>query len=237
MSNHILDYLKIYNYNDKKRLGVSYDGGYIIGILNGTYDFYISAGVSNEESFSRDFIDLYNLNRNNCAAFDGTITNYPYQYTKRIFFYKRNISKHEDANNSNLTYFTSYCNDIFLKMDIEGSEYEWILSLTTDQIKKFKQIVIEFHGINDDSWGINLTDKIECLRKLTETHYPIHIHGNNHGPLTENIPDTIEVTYVRKDLFENEPNLNVNPLPFHGLDFPNNELKEDYDLNFPPFVN
>jgi len=237
MSNHILDYLKIYHYNDKKRLGVSYDGGYIIGILNGTYDFYISAGVSNEESFSRDFIHLYNLNKHNCAAFDGTITDYPYEYTKKIFFYKRNISKHEDANNSNLIYFTNYCNDIFLKMDIEGSEYEWILSLTTDQIKKFKQIVIEFHGINDDSWGINLNDKIECLRKLSETHYAIHIHGNNFGLLTENIPDTIEVTYVRKNLFGNEPNLNVNPLPFPGLDFPNNSEKEDYDLNFPPFVN
>jgi hypothetical protein len=38
-------------------------------------------------------------------------------------------------------------NNIFLKMDIEGAEYPWLLSLNNDQLNKFKQIVIEFHGI------------------------------------------------------------------------------------------
>ena len=56
-----MDYLKIYSLADKKRLGIIQDGGYIIGIVDGTYDFYISAGVSTEESFSRDFINLYGI--------------------------------------------------------------------------------------------------------------------------------------------------------------------------------
>ena len=44
--------------------GSNSDGGYV---LDGEYDCYISAGISTEESFSRDFI------KNNCYGFDGTI--------------------------------------------------------------------------------------------------------------------------------------------------------------------
>jgi hypothetical protein len=32
-------------------------------------------------------------------------------------------------------------------MDIEGGEYPWLSSLCEEQLNKFKQIVIEFHGI------------------------------------------------------------------------------------------
>jgi len=122
-------------------------------------------------------------------------------------------------------------------MDIEGSEYPWLLSVNEEQLSKFKQIVIEFHGINDDTWNTNHNDKIECFKKLANTHYAIHIHGNNYGSLTSNIPDTIEVTYVRKDIFNDEPNLNRQMLPMVELDYPNDTSYEDYDLNFAPFVN
>ena len=232
-----IEYFKIYQFNKKLRLGINQDGGYDVAVLEGNYDFYISAGVSTEESFTRDFINLYNMNKSNSAAFDGTIDNYPYEYTRNIIFYKRNISPIRSDNTSNLTYFTNNYNDIFLKMDIEGSEYQWLLSLTENKLKKFKQIVIEFHGINDDSWDTILSDKILCFNKLNQTHYAVHIHGNNYGTLTENIPDTVEITYIRKDIFIDTPILNSIPLPKPGLDFPNNPNKPDYNLNFPPFVN
>lgn len=236
MSN--LNNLKIYEFKDKLRLGEKQDGGYVVALLDGNYDFYISAGISNEESFSHDFINFYNMNKSNCAAFDGTIDNYPYKYTKKITFYKRNISDLQSNTTANLNYFTDNYNNIFLKMDIEGSEYSWLKSLSEDRLKKFKQIVIEFHGINDDSWNTELVDKIECFKKLTTTHYAVHIHGNNHGPLTENIPDTVEITYIRKDQINNDNlKLNTIQLPIPDLDFPNNPEKNDYDLNFPPFVN
>ena len=235
--NNCLDYMKIYNFSVKKRLGVNLDGGYVIGILDGNYDFYISAGVSNEESFSRDFIEMYNMNKYNSAAFDGTINNYPTEYTEKIAFYKRNISPYKNSNNANLSYFTDNYNDIFLKMDIEGAEYPWLLSLSVDQLHKFKQIVIEFHGINDDSWNTKLEDKINCLNKLSNTHYAIHIHGNNFGGVINNIPNVVEITYIRKNVINYQPSLNTINLPTEKLDFPNNPYFDDYDLNFTPFVN
>ena len=117
----IIDYLKIYNFDNKIRLGINKDGGYIVAILIGNYDFYISAGVSTEESFSRDFIELYNMNKYNCAAFDGTINKYPNNYTDKIIFFKKNISPVRSNTTANLSYFTKNFNNIFLKMDIEGS--------------------------------------------------------------------------------------------------------------------
>lgn len=176
------------------------------------------------------------MNKENCAAFDGTIEQYPVGYSENIYFYKKNISNIRSATTVNLSYFMDNYNDIFLKMDIESSEYLWILSLNENQLKKFKQIVIEFHGINDNSWNVNLDDKLHCFKKLSNTHYAVHIHGNNHGPLTDNIPDTVEITYVRKCQIDN-PTLNTIPLPTYNLDFPNIPNKPDYDLNFPPFVN
>lgn len=236
--NDNIDFLKIYDFKNKKRLGNNNDGGYIIAILEGNYDFYISAGISTEESFSRDFIELYNMNKHNCAAFDGTINNYPYNYTKKIIFYRRNISPIRSDTTSNLSYFIDNYNDIFLKMDIEGSEYPWLESLTENQLKKFKQIVIEFHGINDDSWGTTLNDKIKCFEKLSKTHYALHIHGNNWEKSIDNIPNVIELTYVRKDqINEKDLALNKSPLPTPNLDFPNRSDRKDHDLNFPPFVN
>ena len=69
--------LKVYNFANKIRLGENCDGGYVIGDIYNNYDCYISAGVSNEESFSRDFINKYDMNHENSYAFDGTINSYP----------------------------------------------------------------------------------------------------------------------------------------------------------------
>jgi hypothetical protein len=238
--NNYLDYLTVYEYKHKKRLGICSDGGYVIGLLdeqNNNYDCYISAGVSNEESFSRDFINMFKMNKYNSYAFDGTIENYPWHYTNDITFIPKNINTFKDNNNTDLSFCITKFDNIFLKMDIEGCEYPWLLSLENSKLQQFKQIVIEFHGINDDSWNTTHSDKIECFKKLHQTHFVIHIHGNNCGDLTDNIPNTVEVTYLRKDLFDSEPKLNIEPLPIQNIDFSNSENKEDFDLNFKPFVN
>ena len=74
-------------------------------------------------------------------------------------------------------------------------------------------------------------------KKLNQTHFIINIHGNNCGDLTNNIPNTVEVTYLRKDLFDSKPKLNTEALPIKNIDFSNSENKEDFNLNFEPFVN
>jgi hypothetical protein len=231
-----LDVLKVYSFSNKIRLGAKSDGGYICADLGNIYDCYISAGISGEESFSRDFINKYDMNEYNCFGFDGTISGYPYSYTNKISFIKKNINSYNDNNNTNLMPLIDRYNNIFLKMDIEGGEYPWLLSLTEEHLNKFKQIVIEFHGITNNDWGCSYNDKVKCLEKLSKTHYIVHAHGNNYGTAVNNIPVVIELTYVNKNYFNDIPELNKESLPNH-FDFPNNPNAKDIDLNFYPFVN
>jgi hypothetical protein len=232
-----LELLQVYNFDKKIRCGANCDGGYVFAELDGEYDCYISAGISNEESFSRDFIEKYNMNEYNSFGFDGTINNYPYEYTKKINFIKKNISGFNDDNNSNLSILMNTYKNIFLKMDVEGGEYPWLLSIDDEQLlNNFKQIVIEFHGITNDGWGCSYSDKIKCLDKLSKTHYIIHAHPNNNGPVVNNIPDVIELTYVNKKYFDSIPGLNTWPLPIPKLDCPNDLNLDDINLKFPPFT-
>jgi len=228
--------LKVYNFDKKIRLGVNTDGGYVIGELdNPKYDCYISAGIDNEESFSVDFIEKYNMNEYNSFAFDGTIHNYPYRYTNKISFIKKNINAYNDNFNSNLDYLINKYNNIFLKMDIEGGEYPWLLLLDENQLSKFKQIVIEFHGITNDGWGWSNVDKIICLAKLANTHYIIHAHGNNNSFILNGIPDVIELTFINKKYFNSIPKLNKQNLPIENIDFRNMIHRDDFNLNHYPF--
>ena len=231
-----LELLQVYHFDKKIRCGSNCDGGYVLAELDEEYDCYISAGISNEESFSRDFLNKYNINKNDSYGFDGTINDYPYQYTENIQFIKKNINNFNDDNNSNLSFLTDkYCN-IFLKMDIEGGEYPWLLQIDEPQLNKFKQIVIEFHGITNDGWGCNYNDKVKCLEKLSKTHYIVHAHGNNYGPVVNNIPEVIELTYVNKKYFNSVPELNTQSLPIDNLDFSNIYNQHDMNLNYYPFV-
>lgn len=235
MSN--LKVLQVYHMDHKIRCGANCDGGYVMAELDGEYDCYISAGISDEESFSRDFIHKYNINKNNSYGFDGTINDYPYEYTQNIQFIKKNINYFNDNNNTNLSDLIETYSNIFLKMDIEGGEYPWLLSIDEPKLNKFKQIVIEFHGITNNGWGCHYNDKFNCLEKLSNTHYLVHAHGNNHGPTCNNIPDVIELTYINKNYFKSVPELNIQSLPIHNLDFPNKIGVNDINLNFYPFTN
>jgi hypothetical protein len=230
----IKNYLITYNFQNKKRFGKKGDGGYVIGLLENNYDAYISCGIANEESFTKDFLNYYSyLNKNNSYAFDGTIKNYPWRYTKNIQFFKKNINTYNDDKNTNLNDIIDNYNNIFLNIDIEGSEFPWILSLKDDQLKKFKQICIELHGLN----GNKLTnDKIKCLKKLSNTHYIIHAHGNNFDRMNNDIPNVLELTYINKDYFKTEPEKNFTTFPIKGLDYRNFFLRRDFKLDKYPFV-
>lgn len=223
-----------YNFQNKKRFGKKGDGGYVIGLLENNYDAYISCGIANEESFTKDFLNYYSyLNKNNSYAFDGTIKDYPWKYTKNIQFFKKNINTYNDDTNTNLNNIIDKYNNIFLNIDIEGSEYPWILSITNDQLKKFKQICIELHDLN----GNNLRDdKIKSLKKLSNTHYIIHAHGNNFDRMNNGIPNVLELTYINKDYFDKEPEKNFTPFPIKDLDYRNFFLLRDYKLDKYPFV-
>ena len=244
----------------KLRLGNQGDGGYVIADLavNGLdeppspYDLIISCGIADEDSFTRDAVQIYKCPS---IAFDGTITEYPHAFIVPeypITFHRKNIAATNSANSTNLTEYLRTHRDILVKMDIESHEYKWLLGLSDADLKSIKQITLEIHQYTHDiihiSSGqsvsnIRFQDKIRALQKLERNFVLIHAHPNNNGMIVDidghRISDLVELTYVRRSEFKSMNNLVPNSIqfPLTGLDFPNVPDKPDIALNFPPFVN
>ena len=227
------DYLRVYDWKDKIRLGSFMDGGYVIADNVGTYDCYVSCGVGSEELFSTQFVQMYNIETS--YAFDGSLTEPWRDPTPGIQFFAKNIGVTNDEKTTDLTDILSRYSDVFLKMDIEGYEFPWIEHTSSELLRNIKQMAIEFHGINDNSWNTLYKTKRKCFEKLSRTHYIVHAHGNNWASVTNRIPDVIELTFVRRDVFPKPPEWNTTKLPLKFIDRPNNPGGHDFFLGFPPF--
>ena len=51
--------LRLFHYPNKIRYGDNGDGGCVVADLDIKYDCYISAGIAEEESFTRDFLQAH----------------------------------------------------------------------------------------------------------------------------------------------------------------------------------
>jgi hypothetical protein len=116
---------------------------------------------------------------------------------------------------------------IFLKMDIEGSEYDVIEDVLT-QHKRITGMVIEFHNINSmyDEW-------LEIIKKIMKNFNLIHIHANNFGKIGDKkIPDVFEITFENKSYNKSMEKDSNHTYPIKKIDSPNNPKINDYELTF-----
>jgi len=142
------------------------------------------------------------------------------------FFYKQRIVGKEDnyllsgeininkiINNNNLK------KNLFLKIDIEGSEYE-ILEDVISFSSYINMLVIEFHDVD-----LNLNKIINFINSIDLEL--IHIHPNNSINYRNNIPPCLEFS------FERNPIIVSNHVHFpHKLDQKNDKRNDDLKLNF-----
>ncbi len=224
--------------NKKIRLGGSSDGGYVI-IDNYEYDLYVSCGIGGDISFD---IGFFNYKKNiKYLTFDGTVDR-PNDMPSEIDFIKKNISYINTTETTNLEEYIKAYNNIFLKMDIEGHEWNWIIN--NKNLNNFKQIVLEVHGFFDESWTniekYEYESILQSLIILNKTHYLVHFHGNNAADFKEinsiKYPTVGELTYIRKSdcIIDG---LNKDILPIKNLDFPNYYHVPDFYFNTYPLVN
>ena len=236
----ILSSLNVYHFDNKFRLGNNRDGGYVIADLSNNYDLIIGAGVGNDISFEKSFVNKYNVN---AFVFDGTETS-GYELTKNepnITYIEKNIGIHNrnysmglggiNVGTTNLIEYINNKNNVFLKMDIEGAEWEYFANIPYPILSKFKQIVIEFHFPFTEN-------HFKVLDKIALTHYLIHYHANNNNQHVYNIenvsiPAVFECTYIRKDCCK-KLGLNKQPFPT-DLDYSNTTSKPEYKIDYPPF--
>lgn len=120
--------------------------------------------------------------------------------------------------------------DVFLKIDIEGNEFDVLMDGDMPELRSVSQMVIELHGLETRWHDIEL-----ILRTTLRDFSIVHVHGNNFAPRFEvaekMVPQVIELTLVRDDVLgAAEPSRE--PLPLPDLDFPNRRSLPDYELSF-----
>ena len=196
------------------RVGGNLDGGYVIikdVPYNGKilYAFGVGGDVTFEYQLAADGYEVF--------LYDHTVKTLPQNHDNFHFFKKGLIGK-KDINQPLLFEIEDLlCEnghiqecDMLLKVDVEGYEIDVFKNMKESIQCKFSQIVMELHGLSDISrWD----DIIEAMENLNRTHYIVHMHANNWSNAfylgNEMISDAVELTLVRKDIF--------NFIPKHGL--------------------
>ncbi len=135
------------------------------------------------------------------------------------FNYKIGPGKN-DVTLDNIFKISNLIDPVFIKIDIEGSEYRIL-----DELIKFQNtitgIVIEFHDFD-----LHIDNIIKFIENLN--FELVHIHPQNPAPVNkENIPTQIEITFAKN------PKKISNLVNFpHELDQPSNPNFQDIELVF-----
>ena len=140
-----------------------------------------------------------------------------YLLKPQVKFFKINI----DKNHTEKVFSTLPINS-GLKVDIEGNEYK-ILECISQNKSKFNFVIIEFHSVELHNYEI-----IEFINDMNSDFQVAHTSFNNRISDTSRTPQTIEVTFCKK----NDGNFGyIDRLPNAELDwhFPNRPI---YEIEF-----
>lgn len=234
---------------DLVRLGNKNDGGYLIDADTVyKSDLLLSFGIFDDWSFEKDFKKINNVKIISFDAsvdsrmffikiwkaiprlYDLDQWKYfikPFEF-KRFYsndnkFVKKNVGYDIEGSISFLKIFDLYnlkdYSNIFLKIDIESSEYR-ILDQIASKQKQISGLVIEFHDCD-----LHM-DRISNFIKKTDFNI-CHVHPNNFSSFDNNLhPITLEVSFTKSNNYKQ-----FDSLP-HPLDNPNNKYAEDFNIIF-----
>ena len=213
------------------RIGAQGDGGYLIPNCLDDIEACFSPGVAETADFENDLFNKYEI-KSHLADFSvekEPLVNENFSFTKKyIDIYQ------SDENIRLIDWIKSYeknylDNDYILQMDIENAEWRVLYDLQIEDIIRFRIMVIEFHGfatrlLQPVSFG--LVDAL--FRKILDHFSVVHIHPNNCCPVSikddVKIPDTVEITFLRKDYINESDKEIIFP---HPLDKKNVFEKDD----------
>lgn len=213
---------------DRRRIGRSGDGGYVMIDDFSDVSFAISAGIGPDVSWdlelARNGIKIIQL--------DHTVVKPPTAHENFDFRQQKLVG--EQAGDGETT-LASLIPDggtgaahIICKMDIEGGEWQVLRSTPRDKLREVRQLSVEFHGFRrfvNRGWRETAT---ECLENIAATHQCVHVHGNTSGRCVViggvPFPGIIEATFVSRDVYRFQESREVFPT---SLDHPNHPKRAD----------
>ena len=206
---------------DKIRIGTMADGGYVMlddfKSVSRAYSLGIAGNVEWDIEMANRGIPV--------EQFDYSVTKSPVAnplfkfHQKKIESFADLMTKRDEGRQ-------------ILKIDIEGSEWNFFDQATSENLNIFSQIVGEFHDFDlyhRPDWYRRTTG---ALRKINQTHQLVHLHGNNYGPTfwagDFEFPMAFELSYVRRSDHPFEETQENFP---GALDVPNCPGTPDYNLD------
>lgn len=224
------------------RLGGNNDGGYLLPDDLDDIGACFSPGIDKMIEFERDCaqrgMELYLI--------DGSIEK-PEIPGVKFHFLKKFIGS---VNNKELTTLESWVksskayddkSDYILQADIEGHEYEMILSTPSELLSRFRIMVFEFHWV--EMWINKDFFKIveSVMNKILKNHVCVHVHPNNYGGYINYqgvvLPRLLEFTFYRRDRLNSKECIkSIKDFP-NQLDQPNVPGKKDIRLSSHWFSN
>jgi hypothetical protein len=212
------------------RIGGETDGGYLVPNDLEGIEVCFSPGVARIADFESDLAKR----GISCFLLDYSVDAPPINH-KLIHFEKKYLGQ---TDNSMYTTLESCVQrnapnqrEFILQMDVEGDEYPVIFDTSCETLRKFRILVIEFHGMESlyDKYGFALVDL--TFKKLLKDFDVVHIHPNNCAkPIAYGkyeIPPYMEFTFLRKDrISRRQPTLTFP----HPLDRKNVSRNEDITL-------
>ena len=191
------------------RIGDKNDGGYLVPNIINEVKYCVTGGIGHTNKFElelekygiKSFLADYSVNK------PKNLNNFNF---KKKFLASYNNLNRIDIN----SWIKSFGKELkieksILKLDIEKSEYEVINSISEDLLKKFKILIIEFHGLEMISEESFYQKLCSVKKKILENFLVVHIHPNNccglHSVRKFKVPSVLEVTYLNK-MIDNKVN-------------------------------
>jgi len=173
--------------NNWKRFGEEHDGGYLLCMdsLNASsLQAAYSMGVQKHDKFSLDVYKAFDVP---VFQYDCTVS-HPAQICDKCKFSQEAIEQ------SNFTDVPD--RSLLMKMDIERGEWPTLLEADVSLLKKFRQLLIEFHGLWKEKQHAKF---LQVMQKLKSAGFKVaHVHGNNFVGTYRNgrfmLPRAVEVT-------------------------------------------
>ncbi len=184
------------------RIGRAGDGGYLVPNDLSGIEYCFSPGVGPSTDFELQLADR------NIRSFlaDYSVESPPVDRPEFTFDRKylgaSDTEPYVTLASWKNKYLREYMGDLLLQMDIEGAEYEVILSTPDDLLDQFRILVIEFHSLHKlfDPFCYRLI--AAAFQKLLRTFYVAHIHPNNSCEIAKRgkieIPGMMEFTFLNR---------------------------------------
>ncbi len=202
------------------RMGPAGDGGYLVPNDLEGIDACFSPGVSTISGFELDCAE-----RGMEVFLADKSVEKPAEEHERFHFVRKYIGAFSNDDFVTLDEWVSAAlpgsrGDLLLQMDIEGYEYETLLSLSAPLQQRFRIIIVEFHFM-EQLWNrpfFRIASR--AFEKLLQTHTCVHIHPNNCRPALKKagleIPQMAEFTFLRNDRVIDPRPARIFPHPLDG---------------------